>query len=404
LRVSLVNSYLAYKQHLLPSSRLSDVVQVTRDIIALHATDATSPYFSLWARVHNFERPALDDALYERRKLARVLCMRVTQHVVPSDEVPFFIHAFQTLIERRDPVAYRGERLLAQTGLCEPEEAEKLQSELHRRILDLLAQKGAATVQEISQALPELKVKIRHDVGKPYEGEFSVGSRLVPRMCNSGLLVRARPRGTWRSNLYEYAPLSEWLPDVDLESIAPHEARMWLVRRYLSAFGPATPEDVQWWTGFTKTGTKKILAALESVLVRVAIEGLGDEYLMLADDAQRLGDFTPPDDPGVFFLPCLDPYIMGYRHRRRFLSPEHRAKIFDRAGNAVPTVWVNGRVAGVWGQREEGSVIYNLFAPVNADEHVLLADEMQRLESFLGGEFIPPRFRTPFTRAMGQQT
>lgn len=33
--------------------------------------------------------------------------------------------------------------------------------------------------------------------------------------------TRARPRGTWRSNLYEYAALSDWLPDVDLASVTP---------------------------------------------------------------------------------------------------------------------------------------------------------------------------------------
>jgi len=58
---------------------------------------------------------------------------------------------------------------------------------------------------------------------------------LVPTMGVLGLLVRARPRGTWRSNLYEYAALSDWLPDVDLESVTPQEARAWLVRRYLAA-------------------------------------------------------------------------------------------------------------------------------------------------------------------------
>jgi hypothetical protein len=404
LRVSPVNSYLAHKQHLLPNSRLTDVVQVTRNIVALHATDVTAPYFSLWARVPNFERLALEEALYERRRLTRTLCMRVTLHVVPSDEIPFFIHAFQTCIERRDPVAYRGENLLAQAGLCNPQEAERLQSELHRRILGLLVQKGASTAQEISQALPELKVKIRHGVGKPYEGKFSVGSRLVPRMCTSGLLVRTRLRGTWRSNLYEYAPLAEWLPDVGLESVTPHEARVWLLRRYLSAFGPAMLEDVQWWTGFTKTETKKTLAALEPVLVKVAIEGLSDDFFMLADDARRLDDFTPPDVPCVLFLPCLDPYVMGYRDRRRFLAPEQRTKIFDRAGNAVPTVWVNGRVAGMWGQRKGGSVIYRLFEPVDDKEQALLSQEAQRLEGFLGDEYLPPRFHTPFTHTLGRQT
>ena len=397
----LVNHYLAYKQHLLPETRLADVLQVTRDIVALHATDATGPYLSLWARSPDFQREALEDALYERRELVKTLCMRVTLHAVPGDEMPFFFQAFPlAFFERRTPKPYRGKLLLVQAGVCQEEEAEAMLNDLHRRVLDVVAEKGPCTARQIIQAVPELLVKIRHDVGKPYEGEFSLGSRVAPGMCTRGLLVRARPRGTWRSSLYEYAALSDWLPDVDLESVTPQQAQTWLVRRYLSAFGPATGDDVQWWTGYSKTRVKQALRTLEPTTTRLSIEGLGDDYLMLADDARRLGDFAPSDGPYVFLLPVLDPYIMGYRDRRRFMAQEHRAKVFDRAGNAVPTVWVNGRVVGAWGQRKDGSVVYDLFEQVDEGERVLLADEIGRLQSFLDGEYVPPRFRTPFTRAL----
>jgi hypothetical protein len=322
----------------------------------------------------------------------------MTVHAVPSDEVPFF---FQAYVERHAQAELRGwESLLVQAGICQEGEAEALLKKLHRQVLDVLTERGSSTVRQISQAVPELKAKIRHDVGKPYEGQFSIGSRLVPSMCALGLLVRARPRGTWRSNLYEYAALSDWLPDVDLESVTPEEARAWLVHRYLAAFGPATFDDVQWWTGFSKSETEEALGALKPAAEEVTIEGLGDGYLMLADDAQRLRDFAQPDVPYVFLLPGLDPYIMGYRERRRFLAAGHRAKVFDRAGNAMPTVWVNGRVVGAWGQREDGSVIYGLFEQVGEQEWALLESEVQRLEGFLGGEFLPPRTRTPFTRAL----
>jgi len=406
LKVSLVNSYLAHKQHLLPASRLRDVVQVTRDIVALHATGATGPYLSLWTRVPDFQRHALEETLYERRELVRVHCMRKTVHAVPGDEVPLF---FQAYVERHAQAELRGwASLLVQAGICQEGEAEALLKRLSRQVLDVLTEKGPSTVRQIGQAAPELKAKIRHDVGKSYEGEFSIGSRLMLTMCMMGLLIRARPRGTWRSNLYEYAALSDWLPDVDLASVTPQEAQAWLVRRYLAAFGPATFDDVQWWTGFSKGETKKALEALGAAMMEVAIEGLGDGCLMLADDARLLRDFSPPDVSYVFFLPDLDPYIMGYRHRHRFLAPEHRARIFDRAGNAVPTVWVNGRVVGAWGQskacgeprRTNGGVIYGLFEPAGEEEQALLAEEIERLEGFLGGEFLPPRFRTPFTRAL----
>jgi hypothetical protein len=404
LETSSVNRYLAHKQHLLPASRLADVVAVTRNIVALHATDAVAPYLSLWARDPDFGRAALEDALYENRSLAKVLCMRVTMHAVPSDELPFFFQAYDRHRERSYPAEFRSfAGLLVRAGICGAQEAEARLDELQRQVLDVLGEKGPSTVQQISRAVPELKAKVAHDEGKAYAGEFSIGSRLVPRMCAEGLLIRARPRGTWRSNLYEYALLSDWLPEVNLESGTPQQARVWLVRRYLAAFGPATYSDVQWWTGFSKAETKGVLEELEPELVESAIEGISNGYLMLAGDAGRLGAFTGPQSPYVFFLPALDPYIMGYQGRRRFLNSEHRAKVFDRAGNAQPTVWVDGRAVGAWGQSQDGSVIYRLFEPVCDEAQELLASEARRLEIFLDGEVIRPRSQTPFTRALGHR-
>jgi hypothetical protein len=283
--------------------------------------------------------------------------------------------------------------------VCGEDEAEALLEDLHQRVLGVVAEKGSSTVRQMGNKVPELRAKIRHDVGKAYEGEFSIGSRLVGGMCARGLLVRARPRGTWRSNLYEYALPSAWLPDVDLESVSQGEARAWLVRRYLAGFGPATRDDVQWWTGLTKGETQEALETIAPEVIEVAIEGLDDDHLVLADDAGCLRDFAAPDVPYVFLLPSLDPYIMGYSDRLRFLAPEHRKKVFDRAGNAVPTVWVDGRVVGVWGQHKDGQVFYKLFKPIG-DAEALLGEEMRRLEDFLAGEALPPGIRTPFTRAL----
>jgi hypothetical protein len=172
------------------------------------------------------------------------------------------------------------------------------------------------------------------------------------------------------------------------------------VRRYLDRFGPATLDDIQWWTGFSKRDTTKALQPLTPLLEEVAIEGLGDGFLMLRENAKQLDGFAPHDTPSVFLLPSLDPYVMGYRDRRRFLSGEHHNKVFDRSGNALPTVWVNGRVVGAWDQREEdGSVICGFFETVGEDEQAILALEAQRLKDFLGDTFIKPAFfHTAFTR------
>jgi hypothetical protein len=399
LPISLVNDYVARKQHLLPTSHSRDVVKVVRDIVALHATSAAGPYLSLWARIPEFQRQMLYDALYERRELVRVLCMRTTLHVVPSDKLPYFHQADaqrRRLAEQRD-----AESLLVLAGVCKQGQAKTALQNLRRRVLAVLTKRGPSTVQEIGRAVPELEAKIRYSVGKAYEGEFSLGSRLVPGMCALGLLVRTRPRGSpsaWRSHLYEYAALADWLSDVNLDSVTSLQARTWLVRQYLSAFGPATMDDIQWWAGLSRSETNTALRALESGLVTVAIEGLAGEHLMLADDARRLRRFVPPKALYVFFLPALDPYIMGFQDRQRFLAPEHRNKAFDRAGNAMPTVWVNGQVVGAWGQRKDGSVVYGLFESVSDGALMMLAHEARRLESFLEGEFLALSTSTPFTR------
>jgi hypothetical protein len=396
--VPAVNHYLAYKQHLCPGTRLNDIVQVTRDLVALHATAPTGPTLSLWARGRDFRRADLEEALYERRTLVRVLCMRGTLHAVPRDQVPAFHQAYverHARAERR-----RATTLLVQAGLCDKQGADDLLADVQRRVLEVVTERGPCTVRAIGQAVPELHAKVQHSVDKPYAGAFSLGSRLVPGMCALGLLVRARPRGTWRSNLYTYASLAQWLPDVDLHSVTPSEARTWLVHVYLAAYGPATVDDVLWWTGLSKGEVQEGMRALEGELTPITIEGLEGEHWMLAPDASRLATFPPPDCPTVSFLPGLDPYMMGYRDRRRFLDPAHRAKVYDRAGNAVPTVWAEGRVVGAWGQGEDGGVVYRLFEPLSDEARALLDGEARRLEAFLEGEVLRSPVRTAFTRAL----
>jgi hypothetical protein len=402
LQLSRVNAYVAHKQHLLPGSRGDDMEQVISDIVALHATIATGPYLSLWARIPAFRRQDLDDALYEQRELVRLLCMRSTLHLVPSRRLPCFFQAYSG--KQVDAIRCRVEALLVEAGLCEAHSAGQLLRDLLGRVLDAIDSRGSSTVTELGDSVPELRAKVRHDVGKPYEGAYSIGSRLVPAMCDLGLLVRARPRGTWRSSLYEYDTLSDWLPDVDLASVTTAEAALWLVRSYLGAYGPATFEDIVWWTGFSKGHTAECLRALYPELMQVSIAGLDQAYLMMSDDVHRLSQFVLPNSPHVFLLPSLDPYIMGYQSRNRFLAPEDRAHVFDRAGNAMPTVWVDGRVAGAWGQRKNRSVAFGFFESPAVREVALVTAQTRRLAVFLDGEALSQRSHTGFTRALARST
>lgn len=396
---ALVNAYVAHKQHLSPLAQIGDLLQVTRDIVALHATEPTTPYLSLWARLPGFERIHLEHAWHRQRVLVKLLCMRATLHLVPSDQISWFYQAYQD----RSAAEYRRdmpEDLLVQAGLCSKADAPALKQALQGQVLAFLDAKGAATTREIARAVPALQTSIRYDVGKSTEGQYSIGTGIIRAMCAQGMLVRGQPRGSWRSNQHEYTTLSSWLPHVDLHAVTGAQAQAWLVRRYLATFGPATRADIAWWAGFTKRETAQALAALDDELRTVKLEGQVEEHLMLREDVESLRGFTVPSEPYVALLPALDPAIMGYQDRSRFLASKQRKHLFDRAGNAVPTVWVNGRVVGAWAQRRDGQVVYGLLEPVDDSVRQLVEAEGERLQAFLGDEVLVARSTTIFTKAL----
>src|SRR6185369_6768540 len=72
------------RRHRLASPATS-VEEVARSVFGLHSSDPVSVYVSAWARMDAFAVADLEDALYERRSLVRMLGMRRTMFVVPVD-------------------------------------------------------------------------------------------------------------------------------------------------------------------------------------------------------------------------------------------------------------------------------------------------------------------------------
>jgi len=73
-----VNNSLLHKQYLAVPARDTNLVRTVEEIGGLHATGATVPYLSLWARRKSFAKEELQEALYDERNLGKVLCMRNT--------------------------------------------------------------------------------------------------------------------------------------------------------------------------------------------------------------------------------------------------------------------------------------------------------------------------------------
>src|SRR4051794_33592625 len=79
---------LARRHHLAAASKADDVVSVARDLVGLHATDPVSVFLSAVARVKKPSIAGVEAALYEDRSLVRMLAMRRTLFVQPTELLP----------------------------------------------------------------------------------------------------------------------------------------------------------------------------------------------------------------------------------------------------------------------------------------------------------------------------
>jgi Winged helix DNA-binding domain len=377
---------LARRHRLVEDGRADSAVEVAAAVVGLHGTDPASVYLAAAARMRSATVDGIAAELYEERSLVRMLAMRRTMWVFPAELAAIAQVAATNAValnERR-----KLEKMLLEAQVADDPAGWLRVAE--RETMQALAARGEATGAELSADVPRLREQFRFGIGTKWEGVQTATTRLLLLLAAEGKIVRARPRGSWISSQYRWTPLQSWLPggfaDWELEA-----AQGELARRWLAAFGPATVEDVKWWTGWTLGVTRRALAAVEAV--EVDLDGVAG--VVLPDDV----DPVEPVDPWAALLPALDPTAMGWLGRSWYLG-DHGSALFDRSGNIGPTVWCDGRIVGGWGQRPDGEVVYRLFEDVGSGAAAAIDAAAGRITGFVGGTRVTPRFRTPLEREL----
>jgi Winged helix DNA-binding domain len=241
-----------------------------------------------------------------------------------------------------------------------------------------------ALAEQIPQALAggpltraELVEALRDHAGD-VAGELASGwGTVLKPLAWQGLLCQGPPRGRNVTFARPDLLLPGWrgLPAVE-------EAAPVVVRAYLAAYGPATPDAFDAWLlrgASRRADLTRWFAGLADELTEVDVEGRRG-YLLTEHLDDLLGG--PPVTRRVHLLPAFDQYVLGPGTADPQIVPAEQRKLVSRAGGWIsPVVLVDGRVAGTW-EVADGAPVVTPFPGVTIPARPL-AEAVERLGAAL---------------------
>jgi hypothetical protein len=362
---------------------VADTLAAARSVVCLHATEPASVHLAAWAR-SGASVSDVDRALYDDRAVVKQLAMRRTVFAFPRDLLP----AVWGSASAR--VAGQQERRMASEmeGAGITDDGATWTREHLTLVRRMIEDDGPLTTAEVRAALPALDARVTRGKGN-YQADVAVASSVIVALAASGAIVRGENAGGWKTSRPRWTSTGQWLGEVP-DPLPEPEGYAALVAAWLRAFGPGTEGDLVWWLGATKAAVRRALADVDAVAVSLDDAETG---WLLPDDL----DPVPDPGPWAALLPALDPTTMGWKQRDFHLG-EHADKVFDRNGNGGPTAWWDGRIVGVWFQRDDGAVEVALAEEVPRAGRRALEAKAAELTAWLDGDVVRSIYLSPLAR------
>ncbi|MDP9869818.1 MULTISPECIES: winged helix DNA-binding domain-containing protein [Streptosporangium] len=343
-------------------ARPADVVAA---MCGAHAQVLSAAELSIGLRVAGLTRADVRRALWEERSLVKTFGPRGTVHLLPTGDLPMWTGALSALPLRNSH---------AKNVRLTPGQTDEVVEAI------------AAVLQDAELTIDELSQEVIAATG-PWAGDLVMPGfqDMWPRWRQA--LATAADRGALcfgpnRGRKVTYTSPRRWLPGFRPADGAT--ALAGVLKRYLHAYGPATPAQFAQWLAVPRRWAAELFESLAGELERVEVDG-APAWLAAGDGAMPS---APPR--GVRLLPYFDAYTVGC-HPRELLFPgpaAGRALAGGQAGN-FPVLLVDGTAAGVWHQRRSGrrlDITVEPFAPLTAARRGELDDQVERVGEFLEGE------------------
>lgn len=300
----------------------SNLLAVVSRICGLHAQVMSSAELAAWARIDGLDSGDVSAALWQERTLVKTWAMRWTLHLFSAVDFPLYLAASRAFGH------FRREKWLKSVGITADD-------------MNALLEGFRVTLNAEGLTREQLADAVAQHTGRPHLREMLLGGwgTLLKPGAYQGHLVFGPSSG---QNVTFVSP-RHWLGE--FPELGTADARLETVRRYLYAYGPATPGDFASWWGAARADAKKLFRALGDELIPVFVDGR--DAWALRTDADALQATQPSQ--AVRLLPGFDPYTVSLRRDcESALSAVYKGRVFRQQGWISAVVLVGGCVVGIW--------------------------------------------------------
>ncbi|MFF5521085.1 winged helix DNA-binding domain-containing protein [Streptomyces coeruleorubidus] len=346
-----------------PTGSGTPVAEVVGAMMGAHAQVLSAAEVSVGVRTSTLTRADVRAALWDERSLIKTYGPRGTVHLLPARELPLWSAALTAIPSGPSPFppdVRLSEEQAAQVVAAIGEALEDTCLTLDELTEEIVARTGPWAGDRVMPAFQDMWPRWR---------------QVLHRAGWAGTLCFGPNRG--RKATYTRPPVAG-AADGETDG-----ASGTFVRRYLGAYGPATPQHFAKWlaapTGWAGTVFRELAATGD--IEEVDFEGTRAWV--------AAGDTEFPDGPprGVRLLPYFDAYVIAAQPRERLFpgAAYERALAGGQAGN-YPVLLVDGVVAGIWHQRRQGrrtTVTVEPLVRLTARQERELGEQVERVGEVL---------------------
>ena len=335
------------------------LVDAVRATAGIQAQVQSSAEMAIWTRRRATTRDDVRRALWETRDLVKTSAMRLTLHLIPARDFAVYIAAM---------------RPYSMATLARWHARMGAKTEHVRAMIDTVVESlaGGALTQQ------ELIARAKTRAGKGVRAWLDHAWSAVRPAVIDGAIVYGPPRGAAAT----FVRADTWLGPQSAPSV--DAARIELLGRFVSAFGPATAHDFAKWSGIKVSDARRSVDAARGGLTQVSVDGVPG-WIREADARELAASELDAD--AVRLLGPFDSFLLAHATKEHLVAASAYKRVYRPQGWISAVVLRGGQIIGVWTMRSAGKTIaidVELFGRASAAVRRAIAREVDEMSAFLG--------------------